>query len=173
MAVISIVGTFNVGTKLVGQVGVTGLIVQVPSVYRPHSSVCGTPTCGDGHVCGGIAGTLFGVPTFSISLAQAITVPGVPSAQAFGVIGIKKSLPVGGVPTAQAFGVPTPHPGPVTRQIQGVPSAQAFGTAFWIYNVWERPLVCTPIVLAADPESTLALTAAPTSAIDLQPSRCS
>jgi hypothetical protein len=145
--VISIVGTFKVGQEYVGQTDV-GPVVRVPAVYRPQPvAICGGGAiCADGTVCGGVAGTLFGSPTFFMGT---VSVLGVPSAQAFTRLGFR--FQVFGVPSAQAFGRIN-----IKLQLAGVPSAQQFGIPE-VYNLRLHIPVCDDLTLAPLTTQTLDL----------------
>jgi len=115
---------FGAVTALVAQTA------QVGSVYPPGyaPSITGLVVSGDGHLVGGTTAGQFGAVVASFVAPQTKPVPGLSSAQAFGVPTVKTAItraPLG-VSSAQAFGTPTPKT--VIRVTPaGVPSAQAFG----------------------------------------------
>jgi len=140
--VVSIVGTFLSAGRVVGETAEN--YAHVPAVYRPHSSLTGQVVTGDGHVTGGLAGTLFGTPTVTVHTTQLVTVGGVGSAQAFGVPQVALRFGPGYVPSAQAFGAIALHT-TITVSVTGLPSAQVFGTTetgFEVFHVWLREVVC-------------------------------
>src|SRR5262252_8219593 len=126
MAVVSIVGRFNVGTMVVGQLAV---IVPVPGVYPSGVTpeICGDGSVsGDGSICGYSDSAQFGSVT---PLVRQIAGPGgIPSAQLFGAVTVKAATRIGvsGVTSAQAFGAPTVKTA-IRVTPASVPSAQAFG----------------------------------------------
>jgi len=126
--VVSIVNTFLLNGRVVGETAEN--YAHVPAVYRPHSSITGaTVVTGDGHVTGGIAGTLFGTPSFYITTAQTAQVGGIASAQSFGTPIVKTAIgkPVGGIGSAQAFGA-VGFSTRITVLLAGLASPQQFGT---------------------------------------------
>lgn len=153
--VVAILNKFLLNGRVAGETAEN--YARLPAVYRPHTSLCGQVTSGDGHVTGGLAGTLFGTITPVVTTAQTRSISGVPSAQAFGTIKAALQFGPGYVPSAQAFGAITIRTA-VSRSIGGVSSAQAFGL-FTLKSVLVRSIGGVPSAQAfgtITPKTTVA-----------------
>jgi len=126
--------------------------VQVKGFY-PYPddipSITGAVICGDGHLVGGYGGTNWQFGRITIHAQITVAVAGVPSAAAFGQIKVVQLVQVPGVPSAQQFGLKLGW----KITVWGIPSAQQFGTGWRVFLVWMREAVCTDLDL--DPSACI------------------
>lgn len=120
---------------------------------------------------------LAGIPSaqafgaITAKLVFRVTVAGVGSPAAFGVLKAVRSMAVPGLDSAQGFGALRFK---LRFSVLGVGSAQLFAPpgAFLVFNVWIRPADCLPLTAVPAPEAELVLVGAGAQTIDLDPARC-